>query len=144
MTRIWVPYYDEVLNLFEHYKNQDKRIKRAKDELASHCYKQTSYIRKDPTNSFCDVPALMRFVEQQESLAEELNNQLNRIEELQKKVLFLLNKIYDPHNKIIKYFYIFDYTWVKISVETGYEKRQCIRFRDEAIREMALYYEELK
>ena len=133
MTKIWVPGYDEVLEKFERYKQQDKNVERAKDRLMQICWKQTSYIRRDPIRAYQEAPALQRYVELREERNEELIRQIEKIKDLQKEIMEMLDLLDDPYRTILHMYYVLDYSWVKVSMEVNYNFYYCLELRDKAI-----------
>ena len=133
MTRIWVPGYDEVLDLFERYKKQDKNIERAKDRLASACWKQTSYLRRDPIRAYQEAPALQKYIEMREELNDALSKQIDLIKPMRDKILSMLELLDHPHKTVLYLHYVLDYTWVKVSQEINYSEDWCWSLRDRAI-----------
>lgn len=133
MTKIWVPGYDEVLEKFEQYKKQDKNVERAKDRLMQICWKQTSYIRRDPIRAYQEAPALQRYVELREERNKELIRQVEKTKDMEKEIMEMLDLVDDPHKKILRMFYVEDCTWVKIGMETNYNANYCVDLRDRAI-----------
>lgn len=137
MTRIWVPGYDEVLDVFERYKRQDKNVERAKDRVMSACWKQTSYIKRDPIKAYQEVPALQRYIELREQNSEELCRQIDLLKPLRDKVFSMLELIEHPEKTMLYMFYILNHEWVKVSLETSYSLSQCKEIRNIAIAKIA-------
>lgn len=137
MTKIWVPGYDEVLEKFERYKQQDKNVEKAKDRLMQICWKQTSYIRRDPIRAYQEAPALQQYIELREERNEELIRQIEKIKDLQKEIMEMLDLLDDPHRTILYMFYMLDCSWVKVSMEINYSIAQCKNIRDSAIVQLA-------
>ena len=137
MTRVWVPGYDEVLEIFERYKKANKNIEKAKNVLMSICWQQTSYIRRDPVKAYQEAPALQRYIELRETRNEELIRQIEKVKPLEKQVLEMLDLLDDPHKTILMMHYVLDYSWVKVGMETNYTDRQCRTIRQDGIAKIA-------
>ena len=137
MTRVWVPGYDEVLEIFERYKKANKNIEKAKNALMSICWQQTSYIRRDPVKAYQEAPALQRYIELRETRNEELIRQIEKVKPLEKQVLEMIELLDDPHKTILMMYYVLDYTWVKVGIETDYNKDHCLTLRDAGIAKIA-------
>lgn len=138
MTRIWVPGYDEVLDVFERYKRQDKNIEKAKDRLASICWKQTSYIKRDPIKAYQEVPALQRYIELREENQQMLNAQIDKIKPLRDKVFSMLELVEHPEKTVMYMYYVLDYSWIKVGMETNYNANWCKEIRNNAIAKIAV------
>jgi len=138
MTRIWVPGYDEVLDVFERYKRQDKNVERAKDRVMSACWKQTSYIKRDPIKAYQEAPALQRYIELREQNSEELCRQIDLLKPLRDKVLSMLELVEHPEKTVLYMFYVLDHSWTKIAQEINYSDRQCRQHRDRGIALIAI------
>lgn len=142
MTRIWVPGYDEVLDLFETYKKQDKNIERAKDRLASACWKQTSYLRRDPIRAYQEAPALQKYIEMREELNDALSRQIDLIKPMRDKILSMLELLDHPEKTVLYMYYVLDYSWVKVSQEVMFADSHCRHLRDQALATIAHTLEE--
>lgn len=137
MTRIWVPGYDEVLELFEQYKKQDKNVERAKDRVMSVCWKQTSYIKRDLIKAYQEAPALQRYIELREQNSEELCRQIDMLKPLRDKVLSMLELVEHPEKTVLYMYYVLDNSWVKVAQATNYNSVYCLAVRDRAIAQIA-------
>lgn len=133
MTRVWVPGYDEVLEIFERYKKANKNIEKAKNALMSICWQQTAYIRRDPVKAYQEAPALQRYIELRETRNEELIRQIEKVKPLEKQVLEMLDLLDDPHKTILMMYYVLDYSWVKVSMEINLADSRCRQLRDQAL-----------
>lgn len=143
MTRIWVPGYDEVLELFDQYKRQSHKIEQQKDKLMSICWKQTSYLKRDPVRAYQEVPALQKYVEAREEEAEELCKQIEKGKEIKRKAFALLETIDGIERDVIIARYHKRMSWVQVMFEirefheTSYAERNIKYIHDQAIAKMA-------
>jgi hypothetical protein len=143
MTRIWVPGYDEVLELFDQYKKQSHKIEQQKDKLMSICWKQTSYLKRDPVKAYQEVPALQKYIEAREEEAEELCKQIDKGAEIKGKVFALLETIDGIERDVIIARYHKRMSWVQVMFEirelhdVAYTERNLMLIHDQAIAKMA-------
>lgn len=140
MTGVWVPGFDEVLQLFEQYRREDKRLNRKAEELEQICIRETSYISRDPTKSFHEVPELQMYVEQREQKRDELMKQLKKVSLMFDKVIFLMDQLSGKEYDVMKKYYILGHTMVKVAREVSYSVVHCCRIRDDAIRQLVPIY----
>ena len=135
MMRIWVPGYDEVEAFFNNYKKFGNQIKKERDRLASICWKQTSYLRRDPTRAYSETSAIQRYIEIYDEQNDFLNSLLNRLEKEHNATFnYYLSLLDSPVQvRIITMFYKDGYTWVKIGLEVDYSPNQCANIRNQAI-----------
>lgn len=150
MANTQIPGYKEVLELFEQYKREWFDVERARDDLASLCLRQTALIKNDKhnENAYYGVSALQKYVENREEFSETLTRQLDKYTKVERDVMWLIDKLGQPHRNVIELRYIYRLDWLHVVHQMAmrakglglYSERSCKRYRNEAFVMLAPHY----
>jgi hypothetical protein len=141
MTDIWIKGMDEIIKLFESYRDHQVAINRAAEKRARIIPRITTAISTDAIKSTSsEIPELQRLVERKEELTEKIKLlcQKSQIElDEVERYFWLLDDKYQ--RVVIRHYYLRGYYMkdLESSKDMPYCLRQCWKIRNDAFLTMA-------
>lgn len=105
-------------------------------ELAS---KTSSAVSDTPRNSSREIQPMENALVQIVDLAWEINNDLDRLVDLKKEVMGLINAIKNPeYRMLLELRYLCFWPWEHIAVEMGYSIQHLFRLHEKALKNITI------